>query len=71
MSDDRRAIHVFVSHDAHDGLRLFAQAHGVTVAGFLEALGCALHDVDPPTPLLRGVLAEAREVDAERRERGR
>jgi hypothetical protein len=71
MADDRRAIHVFVSEDAHDGLRLFAQAHGVTVAGFLEALGVALHDVDKPPPLLRDVLAEARIIDAERRERGR
>lgn len=60
-----------MSHDAHDGLRLFARANGVTVAGFLEALGIALHDVDKPAPFLRSVLADARTVDAERRERGR
>lgn len=71
MPDERRALHVFMSDDAHDGLRLFARAQGVTVAGFLEALGVALYDVDRPTPFLRDVLAAAQLIDAERRERGR
>lgn len=71
MAEDRRALHVLMSDDAHDGFRLFAKANGVTVAGFLEALGLALHEVDRPPPFLRGVLIDAREIDAERRERGR
>lgn len=71
MAEDRRALHVLMSDDAHDGFRLFARANGVTVAGFLEALGVALRDLDKPTPFLRGVLTSAQAVDAGRRERGR
>lgn len=71
MPDERRALHVLLSDDAHDGFRVFARTHGVTVAGFLEALGVHLGNVDRPSPLLRGVLNQAKAVDTERRERGR
>lgn len=71
MAAERRPLPVRLSEEAHEGFKLFARAHGVSVAGFLEALGVALHDVDRPPPFLRGVLTDAQAVDAGRRERGR
>lgn len=69
------ALHASVSDEARDGWRLFAQVHGVSVTGLLEALGLRLAFLDRPEkglPVLwREVLAEARAIDAERRSRER
>lgn len=71
-SASRRALHAYVSDDAHDAWHDFAAENGVTVSGLLEAL----------TPLLQSAPADAtiaqawdesvkaaRAVDARRRRR--
>lgn len=70
-TSSRRALHAYVSDDAHDAWHDFAAENGVTVSGLLEAL----------TPMLAasqsgdaGVAWEdsikaARKVDARRRRR--
>ena len=62
-----------LSPTAHDGWRLFARSRGVSVTALMEAIGRRLGDLDQPEaklpPLLREAVAEAREIDDDRRRR--
>lgn len=68
----RRALHAYVSDDAHDRWHEFAAMNGVTVSGLLESMTPLLaldHDaIDMPTALTNAV-NEARAIDARRRRR--
>lgn len=68
----RRALHAYVSDDAHNAWHDFAAENGVTVSGLLEALTTFL-DVEPGELAQATVWADsikmARAVDAKRRRR--
>lgn len=72
---ERRAIHAFLSGEAHDTWHDVAATHGVSVSGLLEALaldwaeGNGLGDAESASTL--AVAKSARRIDAERRRRSR
>ncbi len=80
MSQDngRKALHAYVSDDAHDQWHGFAAEQGVSVSAILEALAPELI-VDEEEPAegeklserLDTVIRAARRIDAERRRRRR
>ena len=63
-----------LSEESYEGWRLWARSRGVSVTALIEALGRRLATMDQPEarlpPLLRDALAEARQVDDDRRRRG-
>jgi hypothetical protein len=71
----RKAIHAYLSPEAHDGWHAFAAEHGVSVSGLLEAIALDWSDrlasgeraYDNEDDLVRA----ARRVDADRRRRKR
>lgn len=69
----RKKLGGLVSDECRNSWKLFARSRGVTVTGLLEALGRHLADMDQPEarlpPLLRQAIAEAREIDDDRRQR--
>ena len=78
MSQDngRKALHAYVSDDAHDQWHGFAAEQGVSVSAILEALAPEL-DVDSERAgdnmrqRLDDVVKAARKIDAQRRRRRR
>ncbi len=78
MSEDtgRKALHAYVSDDAHDQWHGFAAEQGVSVSAVLEALAGEL-DLDHDEAehqmkdRLEGVVKIARKIDAKRRRRRR
>ena len=75
MNDDRRALHAYLSREAHDAWHDFAAEQGVSVSGLLEASGRNLAPVvdgnaEPRKEQLELVDA-ARKIDAARRRRRR
>ncbi len=78
MSQDngRKALHAYVSDDAHDQWHGFAAEQGVSVSAILEALAPELDTEarEEPAELterLEGVIKSARKIDAHRRRRRR
>ena len=78
MSEDtgRKALHAYVSDDAHDQWHGFAAEQGVSVSAVLEALAAELdlsHDEaeHQMKDRLEGVVKTARQIDAKRRRRRR
>lgn len=78
MSQDngRKALHAYVSDDAHDQWHGFAAEQGVSVSAILEALAPELDTearTEPAelTERLEGVIKSARKIDAQRRRRRR
>ncbi|MEZ5377632.1 MAG: hypothetical protein R2733_14095 [Acidimicrobiales bacterium] len=69
----RRAIHAYVSDNAHDHWHDFAAEQGVSVSAILEVLAGELDRVesgaDPLADVLDDVVTGARRVDASRRRR--
>lgn len=78
MSQDngRKALHAYVSDDAHDQWHGFAAEQGVSVSAILEALAPEL-DLEGDTSAenmsqrLADVVKAARKIDAQRRRRRR
>jgi len=77
MTDEgRKALHAYVSDDAHDAWHGFASEQGVSVSAILEALAGEL-DFDSPLTFeqlgtrLHAVVKSARKIDANRRRRRR
>lgn len=75
MTDDRRALHAYLSREAHDAWHDFAAEQGVSVSGLLEAYG---HDLAPvatgasrPRKEHVALVEAARKIDAVRRRRRR
>ena len=78
MSQDsgRKALHAYVSDDAHEQWHGFAAEQGVSVSAILEALAPELdktHDAEPSglDARLDCVVKTARKIDAQRRRRRR
>ena len=78
VSDDngRKALHAYVSDDAHDHWHGFAAEQGVSVSAILEALAPELDFEAPITheelgTRLNTVVKSARKIDAQRRRRRR
>lgn len=71
MAENRRAIHAYLSDDALEGWRDFADKTGVSVSGIIEVLPDELFLTEDPE--LQAVCAKlvsaARKVDAIRRKR--
>lgn len=72
----RKALHAYVTDDAHDAWHGFAAEQGVSVSAILEALAPEL-DFDAPMTheqlgaRLNSVVKSARKIDAARRRRRR
>lgn len=75
MSDDRRALHAYLSREAHDAWHDFAAEQGVSVSGLLEASGQNLAPLVERSGELgkdqRALVDAARKIDAVRRRRRR
>lgn len=75
MSDNpsRRAIHAFVSPEAHEKWHDFAAEEGVSVSALIEAFAPELSDPvrgkEPMLSRLGLVVTTARKIDAKRRRR--
>lgn len=69
----RRAIHAFVSSEAHEMWHDFAAEEGVSVSALIEAFASELQDPDrgkqPMADRLGAVIVVARRIDALRRRR--
>lgn len=69
---DRRALHAFLSDDAHDAWHEVATELGVSVSGMLEAMAFELQKPVRESALGDRVdilVKRARKIDAERRRR--
>jgi len=76
MTDQRPALHAYVTEEAHDRWHDFASAQGVTVSAFLEAFAPSLNFDSPAAkePMVTQVslaVIQARKIDASRRRRPR
>ena len=75
MADERRALHAYLSPEAHDAWHEFAAEEGVSVSGLLEAYGRELVPVVEGKATMRkdhqALVKEARKIDAARRRRRR
>ncbi len=78
MSEDngRKALHAYVSDDAHDQWHEFAAEQGVSVSAILEALAPELdlenaESAEQMKDRLNTVVKSARKIDARRRRRRR
>lgn len=67
-TSERRALHAFVSDEAHDQWHDFAAENGISVSAILEALAPELEHLPGPA---EHVIKMARKIDAERRRRRR
>lgn len=70
----RKAIHAYLTNEAHDTWHDFAAENGVSVSGLLEAISAdwAERLSNPkPTKETEALIKEARRIDAVRRRRGR
>ncbi len=75
MAPTRKAIHAYLSPDAHDAWHDFAAENGVSVSGLLEAIAnewaARLARGEPALPDEERLVKTARKVDADRRRRKR
>jgi hypothetical protein len=73
MSEERQAVHAYLSVEAHDAWQEFAEANGVSMTGLLEAFGLDLLDEmdgKDPAKLRQEWVKNGRKIDAQRRRRG-
>lgn len=71
-SGDRRALHAFLSDDAHDAWHRVAADLGVSVSGMLEAMAFELQKPARDSALgdrVDTLVKQARKIDADRRRR--
>ena len=71
VRNQRKALHAYVSEEAHDSWHDFAAEQGASVSAILEALAPALTGPKemPFHAQLNDVVTEARKTDARRRRR--
>ncbi|MBI2704757.1 MAG: hypothetical protein HYX32_05640 [Actinobacteria bacterium] len=73
MSDDRKAIHAYLTVESHDVWHEVSEDAGVSLSGFLEALAADMKEHPPEDgghPRWNDILKSARKIDAQRRRRG-
>ena len=75
MADERRALHAYLTPEAHDSWHDFAAENGVSVSGMLEAYGQELREIMEGNAKPRkdqvALVDSARKIDAVRRRRRR
>ena len=74
MPEERRAIHAYLSPDAHEVWHTVSQEAGVSVSGLLEALAADMAANAPDQgghPRWDEIVRRARAIDAQRRRRNR
>lgn len=77
-TEDRQALHAYLSPEAHAAWQQYAEDNGVSVTGLLEADGLRLRaeidaaggEADELPGERKGVVKEGRKIDAQRRRRG-
>jgi hypothetical protein len=71
MPNSRKAIHAFLSEQAHDAWHDYATVNGVSVSGLLEVFGAYLERAPHGYPVitLSQAVLNARKLDAQRRRR--
>ena len=70
----RKAIHAYLTNEAHDNWHEFAAENGVSVSGLLEAIAqdwATKLKAAKPSKDTEALVKEARRIDAVRRRRGR
>jgi hypothetical protein len=68
--DDRRALHAYLSDDAHDTWHTVAADLGCSVSAMLEAMAPRLGQPGPEAAdRTAGIVKQARRIDADRRRR--
>lgn len=72
-TEPRKALHVYLSDEAHAMWHDRAAAYGVSVSAMLEAIAVSVKDVGSETDWGRGseIVKLARGIDTERRRRNR
>jgi hypothetical protein len=70
-SSDRKAIHAYVSDEAHETLYEFSEAHSASISGLLEAWLLDLREemADDGPNCRMGWVEHARRIDVSRRRR--
>jgi hypothetical protein len=74
MTQERQAIHAYLSEESFEAWRILAEENGVSVTGILEAMGLMLKAelaVSDATEIQREWVKAGRKIDAIRRRRGR
>ncbi len=74
MADQRRAVHAYLSDEAHDAWHNLAAEHGISLSGLFEVLAIDFRDNPPDEgghPRWNQIVKATRKVDVERRRRGR
>lgn len=69
----RKAIHAYVSDEAHAAWLRFSEVNGVSLTGLLESLGWELLEemrLAEPDEIRQPWIKAGRKVDAQRRRRG-
>lgn len=74
MADERKAVHAYLSDDAHAAWAAFAEDNGCSVTGLIEALGRELLDEiadhgGDATEVRQSWVKRGRRIDADRRKR--
>lgn len=71
VSPERKAIHAYVSEEAHETLYDFSEAHSASVSGLLEAWLLDLREevADEGPHCRMGWVEQARRIDVSRRRR--
>lgn len=73
MPEERRAIHAYLTVEAHDVWHTVAEETGISLSGFLEALAIDMRE-HPPADTGHArwpeIVRTARKIDAQRRRRG-
>jgi hypothetical protein len=74
MSDERRAIHAYLTATSHDVWHRVSEEAGVSLSGFLEAMANDMSEHPPESgghPRWDEIVRNARRIDSQRRRRGR
>jgi hypothetical protein len=75
MAETRKAIHAFLTPEAHEAWHEFAAEHGVSVSGMIEAMALdwaeRRNGEDIDLPEIDELARAARRIDAQRRRRTR
>jgi hypothetical protein len=71
--EPRKALHAYLSDEAHSVWHDRAASYGVSVSAMLEAIAMSIKDVDSETDWGKGadIVGTARMIDTDRRRRAR
>lgn len=73
MTEERKAIHAYLTVESHDIWHEVSEEAGVSLSGFLEAMAADMQEYPPDQgghPRWNELIKSARKIDAVRRRRG-